>query len=156
MNAALLEADTEDCDASVDGKNRNFVMLYRNEKKSLIDLGKKDASASVLLNFLILHMDTENCLIVSGETLAECLGWSLRTVRSKVKVLYDLQMIDILKSGNTNIYCINSNLAWSTYANKKQYAKFRARVLISKSEQESNAKIRASRNRKIVAEGGGV
>lgn len=131
-------------------RNHDFVMLYRREKTAMFDLGKKDPSASVLLNFLILNMDTDNCLIVSGETIAELLDWSVRTVRSKVKVLYDLQMIDILKSGNTNIYCINSNIAWSTYASKKQYAKFQARVLISKSEQESNKRIRSSRTKKIV------
>lgn len=130
-------------------KNHDFVMLYRKEKTAMLDLGKKDPSASVLLNFLLLNMDTDNCLIVSGETIAEYLDWSLRTVRSKIKVLYDMNLIDILKSGNTNIYCVNASIAWSTYANKRQYAKFQARVMISKSEQELNRRIRNSRTKRI-------
>lgn len=130
-------------------KNHDFVMLYRKEKAAMLDLGKKDPSASVLLNFLLLNMDTDNCLIVSGETIAEYLDWSLRTVRSKIKVLYDMNLIDILKSGNTNIYCVNASIAWSTYANKRQYAKFQARVMISKSEQELNRRIRNSRTKRV-------
>ena len=81
----VTESNTES-----DSKNRDFVMLYRREKAAMLDLGKQDPTASVLLNFLILHMDTDNCLIVSGETIAEYLEWSLRTVRSKIKVLYDM------------------------------------------------------------------
>ena len=140
----VTESNTES-----DSKNRDFVMLYRREKAAMLDLGKQDPTASVLLNFLILHMDTDNCLIVSGETIAEYLEWSLRTVRSKIKVLYDMKLIDILKSGNTNIYCVNANIAWTTYANKRQYAKFQARVMISKTEQEANQRIRKTRTKHI-------
>ena len=143
-----MEQVTESSTES-DKKNRDFVMLYRREKAAMLDLGKQDPTASVLLNFLILHMDTDNCLIVSGETIAEYLEWSLRTVRSKIKVLYDMKLIDILKSGNTNIYCVNANIAWTTYANKRQYAKFQARVMISKTEQEANQRIRKTRMKHI-------
>ncbi len=145
----VIEDAVDSRNIEADKKNRDFVMLYRREKAAMLDLGKQDPTASVLLNFLILNMDTDNCLIVSGETIAEYLEWSLRTVRSKIKVLYDLRLIDILKSGNTNIYCVNANVAWSTYANKRQYAKFQARVMISKSEQEANRRIRNSRTKRF-------
>ena len=39
-----------------------------------------------------------------------------------------------------NIYFINSQVAWTTYGNKKEYSKFNANVLISKSEQEYRIK----------------
>lgn len=46
----------------------------------------------------------------------------------------------IAKSGTSNIYFINSQVAWTTYGNKKEYSKFNANVLISKSEQEYRIK----------------
>lgn len=131
-------------------KNSDFVMLYRHNKEALITLGLKDPKARVLLDFLIMHMDNENSLIVSREALAELLKWSVRTVSYKVKVLIKNQFIDIFKSGTSNVYCVNANIAWSTYANKRDYAKFRATVLISKSEQEDKVRIMEKTRAKLM------
>ena len=122
------------------GENNNFIMLFRNEMSSIMNLQKEDAKAGVLFTFFLEHMDRENALIVSIETISELLEWSRPTVCRKIKFLKDKNFISTARTGNSNIYFINANVAWSTYGNKKEYAKFKASVLISKSEQEYRIK----------------
>ncbi len=122
------------------GQNSNFVMLFRNEISSIVQIQKTDPKAGALFMFFLEHMDQENALLVSRETMSEILGWSVETIKRKIKVLKDLKFIDVLKSGTSNVYVINANIAWTTYGNKKDYAKFRASVLVSRTEQEYKAK----------------
>ncbi len=122
------------------GENQNFVMLFRNEISSIVNLQKEDAKAGVLFMFLLEHMDRENALIVSIETISELLEWSRPTVCRKIKFLKEKNFITTARTGNSSIYFVNANIAWSTYGNKKEYAKFKASVLISKSEQEYRIK----------------
>lgn len=120
--------------------NANFVQFYRNEMHSLRELIKEEPKAANLFLFLTEKMDQENALIVSQETLAEVLKVSKRTIIRQINVLREKGFIDIVKSGVTNIYLINANIAWTTHGDKKQYAKFRANVFVSKAEQEYNVK----------------
>ena len=122
------------------GENQNFVMLFRNEISSIVNLQKEDAKAGVLFMFLLEHMDRENALIVSIETISELLEWSRPTVCRKIKFLKEKNFITTARTGNSSIYFVNANIAWSTYGNKKEYSKFNANVLISKSEQEYRIK----------------
>ena len=38
------------------------------------------------------------------------------------------------KSGTSNVYIVNPDVAWTSYGNQKQYCKFQANVLLSSSE----------------------
>ena len=69
--------------------------------------------------FFMEHMDRENALIVSIKTISEILEWSEPTVYRQIKVLKEKNLITIAKSGTSNIYFINSQVAWTTYGNKK-------------------------------------
>lgn len=122
------------------GENSNFIMLFRNELGALVELQKKDPKAGALFMFFLEHMDQENALIVSVETISEMLEWGVATVYRQIKILKDKQLINVGKTGTSNIYFINANVAWATYGNKKNYAKFKASVLISESEQKYRAK----------------
>ena len=85
-------------------------------------------------------MDQENALIVSQETLSEYFGISKRTIIRQLNVLKEKGFIEIIKSGTTNVYLVNANIAWTSYANKREYAQFKANVFVSKSEQEYKIK----------------
>lgn len=122
------------------GENQNFVMLFRNEIGSIVNIQKEDAKAGALFLFFLEHMDTNNALIVSQECMSEILGWSIPTIKRKIQVLKSKNFISTKRTGNSSIYFINANVAWSTYGNKKEYAQFKASVLISKSEQEYRIK----------------
>lgn len=115
--------------------NTDFTMLYNQNLDSIRELGKKDSGALTLFLFLIEKMDQENSLIVSMTTLAEIFCVSRVTIDKRVRVLKHYKFIDVFKSGNTNIYAVNAEIAWKTWENKRDYAHFRSNVLISKSEQ---------------------
>lgn len=120
--------------------NANFVMLFKSEISSIVQIQKDDPKAGALFMFLLEHMDKDNALIVSLEAMSEILGWGKATVSRKVKYLKDKNFITTQRTGNSSVYFVNANIAWTTYANKKEYATFKASVLISKSEQQHRLK----------------
>ena len=61
---------------------------------------------------------------------------SRATVARAVKTLKERGFITVYKSGGTNVYAVNKNLAWSSWGKNYKYAKFDAKIIISESEQE--------------------
>ncbi|WP_325097226.1 replication/maintenance protein RepL [Burkholderia contaminans] len=122
------------------GENSNFVMIFRNEMHGLRKIAIQDGKALSIFMLLTEHMDHENSIIVSRETISEILEISIPTVDRKLKFLKDNNFITVLKSGTANIYTVNANIAWTTYANKREYAKFKTNILISRTEQEYKLK----------------
>ncbi len=120
--------------------NVDFTMLYNKNIDAIRELGKENANALSLFLFLIEKMDQENTLIVSMTTLSEIFSVSRVTIDKRVRVLKERNFIDVYKSGNTNVYAINAEIAWKTWENKREYAQFRSSVLISKSEQATQKK----------------
>ena len=112
--------------------NANFVQFYRNEIGSIRELIKDEPKAASLFLFLSEKMDQENALIVSQETLSEYFGISKRTIIRQLNVLKEKGFIEIIKSGTANVYLVNANIAWTSYANKREYAQFKANVFVSK------------------------
>ena len=96
--------------------------------------------------FFMEHMDRENALIVSIKTISEILEWSEPTVYRQIKVLkekfnHNCQIRNIKYLFHKFTSCLD-------YIRKqKEYAKFNASVLISKSEQEY--RIRASKFKQL-------
>ena len=85
-------------------------------------------------------MDQENALIVSQRNFVR-IFWNLkRTIIRQLNVLKEKGFIEIIKSGTANVYLVNANIAWTSYANKREYAQFKANVFVSKSEQEYKIK----------------
>lgn len=120
--------------------NVDFTMLYNKNIDAIRELGKENANALSLFLFLIQQMDQENTLIVSMTTLSEIFNVSRVTIDKRVRVLKEHNFINVYKSGNTNVYAINAEIAWKTWENKREYAQFRSSVLISKSEQSTQKK----------------
>jgi DNA-binding transcriptional regulator YhcF (GntR family) len=131
------------------GDNENFVMLFRNQMDSLVEIQRKDAKASIIFTFILQHMDKENSLIVSIDALSEALDMSVATVNRKIKFLKDNNFICTLRTGGSSIYYVNSNIAWTTYANKREFAFFRSNVVISKTEQQKR-KMKVSHYKEVA------
>lgn len=117
-----------------DKKNNDFVQLYRCHIDQLADLGMKNPAAMKLLLFLLKHMDGTNSLMVSNTALQEVLGYSKVTICKLVKYLSENGWICILKSGKSNIYIVNPEVAWTSYGYQKQYCRFNTTVFLSESE----------------------
>lgn len=119
--------------------NTDFTQLYDNSAGLMIKLAD-NPTAMKLFWWIISHMDRKNALVVSQSALAEQLECTDRTIRNALADLKLKKVLTILKSGNTNVYCVNANIAWKGNADDKKYAQFEATVFLSASEQEKQYK----------------
>lgn len=115
-------------------KNKDFVQFYRPFFDDIAKLGHDSPMGMQLFMLLCKHMDGSNALCVSNVALSEILNTTTRTVQRAVKYLKDNGWLCILKSGTSNVYIVNPDVAWTSYGNQKQYCKFQANVLLSSSE----------------------
>lgn len=116
----------------------------RRKNHDFVQYSRKGLEALSLLNNLLAHkiflylskeMDLENAIVISQQTLAQIFDVSRSTVNIAVKELEDKKLLEIYKIGNTNVYCLNANIVWTTSRDKIETAKFKAQVVISKEEQ---------------------
>ena len=117
-------------------KNSNFVMMYREHMPEIRWLMKKSGIAGAMFNFTLDHMDYNNALMCSYQVFIDYFQISKQTVTRSIKLLKDNGFIDILKSGTSNIYIVNSEVAWTSWDNQKKYCKFQGNVLISATENK--------------------
>lgn len=117
-------------------KNRNFVQLYRENMPELRWLMQKSGMASSVLFFILEHMDNYNALSCSYTVFEDYFGISKSTVQRAIKLLKDNGFIDVLKMGTSNVYVVNTEIAWSSWDNQKKYAQFEGRMLVSRKENK--------------------
>jgi hypothetical protein len=117
-------------------KNKNFVMIYRDHMPEMRWLIGKSGISANIFNFIIEHMDYKNALMCSYAVFVDYFGVSISTVKRAIKLLKDSGFVDILKSGTSNVYIVNYQVAWTAYENQKKYCKFEGNVLISASENK--------------------
>lgn len=115
-------------------KNRDFIQIYRDHVDDIARLAGENYTAYKLLMLLVKHMDGTNALAVSNTVLQEILDCCKNTIIRSVKYLKDNGWICVLKSGTSNVYIVNPEVAWTSYGNQKNYCKFQANVLLSSSE----------------------
>ena len=76
-------------------------------------LGVKHPIALSVLHFMVSKLSySTDGLRISAAALARQMGIAPRTVQNTVKVLKDCNFIQVMKSGNVNVYIINSGI-WS-------------------------------------------
>lgn len=115
-------------------ENKDFVQLYRMNMNVITKMGKDNPHALAVFMFLMQHMDNMNALIVSMKSMQEILGFGRTTLSTSVKYLKENGYICVMKSGTSNVYIMNPDIAWNSYANQKKYCKFQSNVLLSASE----------------------
>lgn len=125
--------------------NADFVQLYRKNIEAIVELGKKSQLAVLIFVYLLKTIDRQNAVVISQETLCEIFQVSRTTFWRAQTELEKFNFLKIVKVGTANAYVINSELVWTTYANKKEFAIFTAQVITSKKEQ----KVKEIKNSKI-------
>ena len=119
-----------------DKKNSNFVMIYREHMPEIRWLMKKSRYASNIFNFILEHMDYNNALMCSYQVFMDYFEISSETVRKSIKILKENGFVDVLKSGTSNVYIVNQEIAWTSWDNQKKYCKFNGNILISATENK--------------------
>jgi len=136
----LLETEFENAKSEEEQqerkKNHNFIQIYRENMPELRWLMSNHSFASSILFFILEHMDTKNALACSYAVFEDYFGKSRSTVYRAIKILEDNGFIDLLKVGSSNLYLVNSELAWSDKNDKKQFAKYDGNILVSRKENK--------------------
>lgn len=116
--------------------NANFFQVYNDNVDFLIDMNQENKTALNVFLWIAKNMDDKNALIVSQEALAKVLGVTTRTIQYAISYLKEKKALDVLKSGNSNIYALNSKIVWKDDAENKKYAHFTAKVYVVSEEQD--------------------
>jgi hypothetical protein len=120
----------------VEEVNANFVQVYIDKLDLIIEMTSENPTAVKLFTWLLKHMDKKNALVVSQNALAESLSVTRQTIYTSITYLKQKKAIAVFKSGGTNIYAVNAQIAWKSNASGKRYAMFDAKVYIAESEQD--------------------
>lgn len=113
-------------------------------------LGMKNATALPLLHYMVAHIKRgSGGVVVSAQTLAKELGVTGRTIQNAVALLKKCNFIQVLKSGNTNVYVINSQVAWQGKRGAR-YATFNATIRLHEDEQEATVEQLVAENAQLI------
>lgn len=115
--------------------SQGWVQSDKDAHKAMWKLGIKHPSALAVLHFMISKLNRgAGGIVISAPALARAMEISERTAKAAVAVLRDAKFVQILKSGNTNIYIVNSKVAWQGNRGMR-YASFNAQLVIDEEEQ---------------------
>lgn len=103
---------TEKTKVTNDDKNLSYIRFNRDSLMDIAELGGKNPSAFDVFMFISKNMDANNALIVSMEALEEALGLSRSTLDKAIKYLEENKWLVIRKLDTSNVYTINSEIAW--------------------------------------------
>ena len=112
-------------------ENQDFVMLYRKFIAQIADLGAENTTALRVLLFLIKHMDGTNALGVPQKLMSDMMGVSRQTINGAIRYLEQNGWIQVYKLGKSNIYVVNPDVVWTSYADQRAYCKFQGTFLLS-------------------------
>lgn len=113
-------------------------------------LGMKNATALPLLHYMVAHVKRgSGGVVVSAQTLSQELGVTSRTIQNAVALLKKCNFIQVLKSGNTNVYVINSQVAWQGKRGGR-YATFNATIRMHEDEQDAPVEQLIEENAQLI------
>lgn len=114
---------------------QGWIQSDKDAHKAMWQLGVKHPSALAVLHFMISKLNRgAGGIAISAPALARAMSISERTAKSAVGILRDARFVQILKTGNTNIYIVNSKVAWQGKRGMR-YATFNAQLIIDEQEQ---------------------
>lgn len=115
--------------------NANFIQFYEDNIGLFLKMTRENPKALEVFWWVLERMDNDNAIVISQQALADSLKVSRMTIHRATEYLKNEKILTILKSGNTSIYVLNSQIVWKNDAESKKYAHFSAKVYITAEEQ---------------------
>lgn len=115
----------------------NFYQINKDHSEDLMWLIAENPTAYRILLFLLDHMDKYNAVMCSHAVLSDYFGLSRSTVSRAVKLLKEKNFVYIYKSGTTNVYVTNPDIAWNSWGTNRKFCQFPANVVMTMSEQQA-------------------
>lgn len=122
-------------------KNHDFVQFTRTGMEALMSINS--GLAHKIYYFLCKEMNRENAVIISQGTLSEIFEASRVSINTAIKQLVAAKVLQTIKTGNSVVYCMNAAVVWTQERDKLHLARFNARVIVSKDEQQKLFKDKA-------------
>ena len=120
-------------------KNRvpgGYYMMSRAAEKNLRSLQRENPGAALVFSVLREHMQIgTNAVTISNPALAKILGKSPRTIARATKHLVDHAFVQVIKTGNTNCYVVNEQVACAGSPGQRK-AVFSTTVVAHECEQD--------------------
>ena len=128
---------------------KNWLQVNKDAYKAEDWLMSKSPIAYRIFKFLMNNMDGYNAVVCSYQVLQETFGVSQVTIARAIKLLKEKQYVDIHKTGTSNIYTVNKQIAWNSWGTNFKYAKFGANIILSENEQEQ-VKFKTVKHKEII------
>jgi len=108
------------------------------ENRELERMAARHPAASAIFLMMSNMMDKSNGLVISMSAIALRLDLNIRTVSRAVRYLSAHKYIKIARTGQSNVYYMNSNLTWKgrTDNGSREQAELHCRVVMDWSEQK--------------------
>lgn len=116
----------------------------------------KSPIAYRIFRFLINNMDSYNAIMCSYQVIQEQFNVSKPTITRAIKLLKENQYIDVYKSGTSNVYAINKQIAWNSWGNNFKHGKFSANIILSESEQEKQTQLKIQKHQEVTLNNKGI
>jgi hypothetical protein len=117
------------------GNVQGWLQVDKRAHQKMWQFGLKNPTALAVLHFLTARLARgSNGVVMSYAAMASAMGIADRTAKTAIAALAQAQFIQILKSGKSNVYVINSQVAWSGVRGAR-FAAFNAEILVSEGEQ---------------------
>lgn len=114
---------------------QGWLQSDKQSHEAMWKLGTKYPTALAVLHFMISKLARgASGVIISAPAMARQMDISERSAKAAVAVLRDMKFVQILKSGNTNAYIVNSRVAWQGKRGFR-YASFNAQIIVDEQEQ---------------------
>ena len=119
------------------GQQQGWLMSDKKAHQAMWQFGIKQGNGTALaiLHFMTsrLHRGT-NAVVMSHEAIAKTMNITDRTVRTATQKLAEAKFVQILKSGSSNVYIINHQVAWQGNRGAR-FAAFGAELVLHEAEQ---------------------
>lgn len=143
------KAIDEGCEQEEAKKNHNFIQLKRPAIKYFRSLMKDNPLAAQIFSFLMEHMDYRNAVVCSSTVLREYFEVSRMSVYRALKCLKESHFLIIGKSGSTNVFIVNPEIVWSSYASAKKFCEFQGTIFMSETENK-DLEVKAKKFKEII------
>lgn len=112
----------------------DFLQVTRGYLRDMRELAKRSPAAHQVLWLLAERMNKTNAVVISQKTMGQILGYSRSTLNRAINLLREERWVQVIATGGSNAYVVNSKVLWRDQGGKR-YAAFFAEVVVSADEQ---------------------
>lgn len=136
MTNVTLPPETEPGDPR-GNRMQGWLQSDKQSHEAMWKLNLRSPMAVTVLHFMISKLTRgASGVVISAGAMARQMGISERSAKAAVAILRETKFVQVLKSGNTNAYIVNSRVAWQGIRGQR-HASFNAQIVVDEKEQET-------------------